>query len=51
MAASLFASLVACDPSVPPDWKALYSERLGQSVAELDESARAQDEKGSEDDG
>ena len=30
--------LAACSPGPGPDWKALYSERLGRTVVELDES-------------
>jgi hypothetical protein len=37
-AALLTVALVACSFAAEPDWKALYSERLGQSVMELDKS-------------
>jgi hypothetical protein len=43
MIALLSAILVACGPSAAPDWKALYSERLSQSVMELDESYLGQE--------
>ena len=42
-AALLIATLVACSLGAEPDWKALYSVRLGQPVMELDESTLDQE--------
>jgi len=42
-AALLIVTLVACSFAAEPDWKALYSERLGRSVMELDESTLGQE--------
>lgn len=39
----LIATLVACSFGAEPDWKAFYSERLGQSVMELDRSTLGQE--------
>ena len=42
MAALLIVLLVACCSPRGPDWQALYAERLGQSIAELDRSTLGQ---------
>ena len=43
MATLLIATLVACSFGAEPDWQAIYSERLGQPVKELDESTLDQE--------
>lgn len=42
MAGLLIVLLVACCSPPGPDWEARYSERLGQSVVELDKSTLGQ---------
>lgn len=42
-AVTLVVTLVACGFGVAPDWKARYSERLGQQVIDLDESTLGQE--------
>ena len=42
-AALLTVGLAACSLTPEPDWPALYSERLGQSVTELDQSTLGQE--------
>jgi hypothetical protein len=39
----LTVTLAACSLAAEPDWKALYAERLGQPVMELDESTLGQE--------
>jgi hypothetical protein len=39
----LIATLTACSFGVEPNWEAIYSERLGQSVTELDKSTLGQE--------
>lgn len=43
MAVLLVVFLIACSFGAKPDWEALYVERLGQSIAELDESTLGQE--------
>jgi hypothetical protein len=43
IAVLLIAMLTACSIAGEPDWEALYTERLGQSVAELDRSTLGQE--------
>lgn len=43
IAALLVLTLGACSFAGEPDWEALYSERLGQSIAELDLSTLGQE--------
>jgi hypothetical protein len=43
VAALLLVTLVACSFSAQPDWQALYAERLGRSVVDLDKSTLGQE--------
>lgn len=43
IAVLLMVTLGACSFARAPDWEALYAERLGQSVAELDTSTLGQE--------
>jgi hypothetical protein len=43
VATLLLVTVVACSFGAQPDWEALYAERLGQSVIELDKSTLGQE--------
>jgi len=43
IAVLLIAMLTACSFAGEPDWEALYTERLGQSIADLDKSTLGQE--------